>query len=83
MNRATLDRTDPGATRRIRLLGVEVEYRLMRARTGRTIGMTIDLDGLSVRVPRWVAIVEVEAALLERASWIVRTSKRGEAGTAT
>jgi predicted metal-dependent hydrolase len=70
--RAGLDRTDPGTSRRIALRGADVDYRLVRARR-RTIGMEIDLDGLTVRAPRWVTIVEVEAALLERAGWIVRT----------
>jgi len=67
-----LDRTDPGTPRRIALAGCDVDYRLIRARR-RTIGMEIDLDGLTVRAPRWVTIAEVEAALLERAPWVVRT----------
>ena len=70
--RARLDRTDPGSSRRIALTGSDVDYRLIRARR-RTIGMEIDLDGLTVRAPRWVTIAEVEAALLERAGWILRT----------
>lgn len=72
MKRAALDRTDAGSTRRIALDGVDVAYRLIRTRR-RTIGMEIDLDGLTVRAPRWVMLAEVEAALLERAGWIVRT----------
>ena len=70
--RARLDRTEPGAARRIALAGGTVDYRLMRARR-RTIGMEIDLDGLTVRAPRWVTIAEVEGALHERAAWILRT----------
>ena len=72
MTRARLDRTDAGALRRIALAGTDVGYRLVRTRR-RTIGMEIDLDGLTVRAPRWVTIAEVEAALFERAAWIVRT----------
>ena len=72
MTIARLDRTDPGAPRRIALSGRDVDYRLIRARR-RTIGMEIDLDGLTVRAPRWVTIAEVEAALVERAPWVVRT----------
>ena len=70
--RVRLDRTDAGTSRRIELAGRDVDYRLVRARR-RTIGMEIDLDGLTVRAPRWVPIAEVEAALLERAGWILRT----------
>jgi len=70
--RAALDRNDAGATRRMRLDGADVDYRLVRSRR-RTIGMEIDLDGLTVRAPRWVSIAEIEAALSERSAWIVRT----------
>ena len=70
--RAGLDRTDARTTRRIALAGSTVDYRLMRARR-RTIGMEIDLDGLTVRAPRWVTIAEVEGALHERGAWILRT----------
>ena len=70
--RARLDRTEAGTTRRVALAGGTVDYRLMRARR-RTIGMEIDLDGLTVRAPRWVTIAEVEGALQERGAWILRT----------
>lgn len=52
--------------------GQTVDYRLHRARR-RTIGMQIGLSGLTVRAPRWVSLREIEAALQERAGWIVRT----------
>jgi len=58
--------------RRIILGGHAVDYRLHRARR-RSIGMTIDLSGLSVRAPRWVALRDIEAALTERGDWILRT----------
>lgn len=57
--------------RKIVLCGEPVEYRLVRARR-RTIGMEVDLDGLTVRAPRWVTLSEIEEALVERAQWIVR-----------
>ena len=60
------------STRRIALAGESVDYRLVRARR-RTIGMAVDLDGLTVRAPRWVTLREIEEALVERAIWIVRT----------
>lgn len=53
------------------LAGETVAYRLIRARR-RTIGMEVNLDGLSVRAPRWVTLSEIESALIERATWIVK-----------
>ncbi len=61
---------DP-AVRRIVLAGQAVEYRLVRARR-RSIGMEVHLAGLTVRAPRWVTLRDIEAALSERAAWIVR-----------
>ena len=60
------------STRRIVLVGESVDYRLIRVRR-QTIGMAVDLDGLTVRAPRWVTLREIEEALTERAAWIVRT----------
>ena len=60
-----------GHARRITLAGQPVDYRLIRARR-RTIGMEVDLSGLTVRAPRWVTMAEIEEALQERAQWIVR-----------
>jgi predicted metal-dependent hydrolase len=58
--------------RRIVLAGRTVEYDLVRARR-RSIGMEVNLEGLTVRAPRWVALREIEAALAERAQWIIRS----------
>lgn len=60
-----------GQLRRIALAGEAVDYRLIRARR-RTIGMEVDLSGLTVRAPRWVTLSEIEDALVERAQWIVK-----------
>jgi predicted metal-dependent hydrolase len=60
-----------GHPRTITLAGQVVEYRLIRARR-RTIGMEVDLSGLTVRAPRWVTLSEIEEALDERAQWIVK-----------
>lgn len=65
-------RRDEGHPRRIALSGHDVDYRLVRARR-QSIGMQIDLSGLTVRAPRWVTIREIEEALSERADWVVRT----------
>jgi len=64
-------RTRDGQARRIVLRGHTVEYRLIRARR-RSIGMEVHLDGLTVRAPRWVTLRDIEAALTERAAWLVR-----------
>lgn len=59
------------ARRRVMLGGQAIDYRLVRARR-RTIGMEVDLSGLTVRAPRWVTLADIEAALAERAQWIVK-----------
>ena len=72
-SRIRLGRTpkDEGQVRRIALAGHDVDYRLVRARR-RSIGMQVGLSGLTVRAPRWVSIRDIEGALAERATWIVR-----------
>ncbi len=65
------ERRRDAPARRIVLAGQDVEYCLVRARR-RTIGMEVDLSGLTVRAPRWVTLAEIEAALAERAQWIVK-----------
>jgi predicted metal-dependent hydrolase len=60
-----------GQLRRIVLNGQAVDYRLIRARR-RSIGMEVHLEGLTVRAPRWVTLRDIDAALIERARWIVR-----------
>jgi predicted metal-dependent hydrolase len=54
------------------LAGQPVDYLLIRAHR-RSIGMEVHLDGLTVRAPRWIAIRDIEAVLVERAQWIVAT----------
>jgi predicted metal-dependent hydrolase len=61
-----------GQLRSIVLGGQSIEYRLIRARR-RSIGMEVHLEGLTVRAPRWVSLRDIEAALVERAKWIVRS----------
>lgn len=61
----------PQAYRRIVLEGALVGYRLRRARR-RSIGFVVGADGLTVSAPRWVGVGEIEAALREKAAWIVR-----------
>lgn len=58
--------------RRVVLAGRTIDYELIRARR-RSIGMEVHLDGLTVRAPRWVALRDVEQALAERATWILKS----------
>ena len=65
---------DAASAQRQRLVTLDQEqvpYVLVRARR-RTIGMLVGPDGLEVRAPRWVSLREIEAALQEKATWIVR-----------
>jgi hypothetical protein len=66
---------DAGNARRIVLDGEAVDYRLLRARR-RSVGMAIDLAGLTVRAPRWVTLRDIDAMLLERAAWILKSLRR-------
>ncbi len=61
----------PQAEREIRLNEHLVAYAFRRARR-RSIGFVIGTDGLSVAAPKWVGVGEVEAALREKADWILR-----------
>ena len=65
----------PRATREARLAGARVAYEFQRGKR-RTIGFLVGTDGLTVRAPRWIAQRDVDAALQEKADWIVR--KLGE-----
>jgi predicted metal-dependent hydrolase len=73
MSAALRDAPAPAGQMRTIALGARVvEYRLIRARR-RSIGMEVHFDGLTVRSPRWVTLRDIEAALAERAAWIVRS----------
>jgi hypothetical protein len=61
----------PRAQRDIRFGEHLVGYELRRARR-RSIGFCIGAEGLTVSAPRWVGLAEVEAALREKAAWILR-----------
>ncbi len=61
----------PQAQREIRLNEHLVAYALRRARR-KSIGFVVGLVGLSVAAPKWVGVGEIEAALREKAGWILR-----------
>jgi len=65
-------RRDDATQRRVVLGGQPVDYRLFRARR-RSIGMEVHFEGLTVRAPRWVTLRDIDAALVERAAWILRS----------
>lgn len=50
---------------------VQIAYLFKRGRR-RTIGFSVDHEGLVVMAPRWVALADVQSALEEKAQWIVR-----------
>lgn len=60
----------PLADRQVLLGDQVVAWRLVRARR-RSIGMTVGPEGLVVRAPAWVSLRDVEAALHEKARWIL------------
>jgi predicted metal-dependent hydrolase len=61
----------PQADREIRLNEHVVAYALKRARR-RSIGFIVGTEGLSVNAPKWVGMHDIEAALQEKARWILK-----------
>ena len=61
----------PQADREIRIGEHVVGYALRRARR-RSIGFIVGPEGLSVNVPKWVGVRDVETALREKGPWILR-----------
>jgi predicted metal-dependent hydrolase len=61
----------PRSHRELLLVGHAVAYELRRSRR-RSIGFVVGTEGLSVSAPRWVGVGEIEAALREKSTWILR-----------
>jgi len=61
----------PQANRETRLGAVRIAYLFKRGKR-RTIGFSVNHDGLVVHAPRWVTLADVQSALDEKAKWIVR-----------
>ena len=55
--------------RHITLADQVIAYRFKRS-SRRTIGLTINEDGLSVSAPRWASYKNIDALLLEKQKWI-------------
>jgi predicted metal-dependent hydrolase len=65
----------PRANREARLGDAVVAYEFKRGNR-RTIGFSVGADGLAVRAPKWLALSALDAALQDKAAWILR--KLGE-----
>ena len=61
----------PSASRETLLDGVAVAYEFKRGKR-RTIGFSVGADGLTVRAPKWVPLYEIDKAVLEKSSWIIK-----------
>lgn len=61
----------PQASREVRLGHALVAYEFKRGQR-RSIGFSVGPHGLAVRAPKWVPLVEVDAALQEKSDWILR-----------
>lgn len=61
----------PQAEREIRFGEHVVAYALRRAKR-RSIGFIVGAEGLSVNAPKWVGLGDIEAALREKSTWILR-----------
>lgn len=65
----------PRANRELLLADSVVAFEFKRAKR-KSIGFVIGQDGLVVSAPRWVTMADVDAAVRDKASWIVK--KLGE-----
>ncbi len=61
----------PRSQREIALGSHRVGYELRRSRR-RSIGFVVGTEGLSVSAPKWVGVGDIETALREKATWILR-----------
>jgi predicted metal-dependent hydrolase len=68
-NKKTKNSAHPENVRHITLAGQVIAYRFKRS-SRRTIGLTINEDGLSVSAPRWASYKNIDALLTEKQKWI-------------
>ncbi|NQW81358.1 MAG: M48 family metallopeptidase [Polaromonas sp.] len=61
----------PDASREALLSGVLVGFALKRGKR-RTIGFSVGPEGLSVSAPKWVPLAEIDRAVQEKASWVLK-----------
>jgi predicted metal-dependent hydrolase len=60
----------PRANRELQLEGARVAFQLKRSRR-RSIGFLVGQDGLAVTAPKWVTLRDIDAAVREKAGWIL------------
>jgi predicted metal-dependent hydrolase len=61
----------PRASRETLLGGIAVAFELKRGKR-RTIGFSVGAQGLTVSAPKWVPLYEIDKAVLEKQSWIIK-----------
>ena len=61
----------PRASRETLLDGIAVAYEFKRGKR-RTIGFSVGAQGLTVSAPKWVPLYEIDKAVLEKQSWIIK-----------
>ena len=61
----------PRATRQLLVGDVLVGYEFKRGKR-RTIGFSVGPEGLAVRAPKWVPLPEIDKAVLEKSTWILK-----------
>ena len=61
----------PRASRKTLLGGIAVAYQFKRGKR-RTIGFSVGADGLTVNAPKWVPLYEIDKAVLEKSTWIIK-----------
>ncbi|HYW56258.1 MAG TPA: SprT family zinc-dependent metalloprotease [Polaromonas sp.] len=68
----------PAATREALLGETVVGYQFRRGKR-RTIGFSVGPEGLVVSAPKWVPLYEIDKAVLEKSSWILKKLKETRA----
>ena len=61
----------PRSSRQTLLGGIAVGYEFKRGKR-RTIGFSVSSQGLTVSAPKWVPLYEIDKAVLEKSSWIIK-----------
>ncbi len=61
----------PRASRQALLHGIAIGYEFKRGKR-RTIGFSVSAQGLTVSAPKWVPLYEIDKAVVEKSTWIVK-----------
>ena len=68
----------PRATRSICLAGITIGFEFKRGKR-LTIGFSVGPDGLAVRAPKWVPLLDVDQAVQDKAGWIIKKLEESQA----